>query len=468
MKKLFLITCCCTAVCFASSQDISQKLVTAYQQFASDTQMRHAISSLYVVNAKTGAIVFDRNSQLGLAAASTQKIVTATTAFELLGKDYRYKTYIGYDIGIKNGELLGNLYFEGNGDPTLGSMRWPQTKDTAVFRKIIDVLKKNQVKKIRGDIWIDDLKFGINPLPDGWIWQDIGNYYGAGSWGFNWQENQYDLVLKAGPSVQTSTEVVKTNPYLYNYNLGNLVKTGEKGSGDNGYIYYPPYSNRGFATGTIPAGEKAFTISGSVPHPAKQFGLSLAAALMKEKIPFSNKVKTLSDSVLEGRPVRKMMQVFDSISSPPLDSIVYWFLRRSINFYGETLLRTLAKEQLMTGSTDGGVLVVKNFWRQKGMDVEELNIKDGSGLSPENRITTHAQVEILKYASQQPWYPSFYDALPEFNNMKMKSGTISDVKAFCGYQHSSDGNDYIFSFIVNNYSGSGITAKMYRVLDVLK
>src|SRR5215831_14866004 len=75
------------------AQSISQKLQTAYHQFESDSQLRHATISLYVINAKTGDVVFDKNSQIGLAPASTQKIITATTAFELLGKDYKYKTY---------------------------------------------------------------------------------------------------------------------------------------------------------------------------------------------------------------------------------------------------------------------------------------------------------------------------------------------------------------------------------------
>jgi len=95
---------------------------------------------------------------------------------------------------------------------------------------------------------------------------------------------------------------------------------------------------------------------------------------------------------------------------------------------------------------------------------------DGSGLSPLNRVTTHAQVEVLKYAKGRKWYPSFYDALPEYNNMKMKSGTINDVKGFCGYHKAKDGKEYIFSFLVNNYSGKSTTlvSKMYKVLDVLK
>jgi D-alanyl-D-alanine carboxypeptidase/D-alanyl-D-alanine-endopeptidase (penicillin-binding protein 4) len=52
----------------------------------------------------------------------------------------------------------------------------------------------------------------------------------------------------------------------------------------------------------------------------------------------------------------------------------------------------------------------------------------------------------------------------------MKSGTISDVKGFCGYHRSKEGKEYVFSILVNNYSGktSSLVAKMYKVLDELK
>lgn len=85
-------------------------------------------------------------------------------------------------------------------------------------------------------------------------------------------------------------------------------------------------------------------------------------------------------------------------------------------------------------------------------------------------MTTHAQVEILRYAKTKEWFPYFYAALPEYNGMKMKSGTISDVKGYCGYHQAKDGRDYIFSFLVNNYSGKSglLMGKMYRVLDELK
>src|SRR6187549_2001735 len=102
-------------------QTINQKLQKAFTAFEKDSQLKHAISSLYVIDANTGQVVFDKNSQIGLAPASTQKIITSVTAFELLGKDYRYKTEFGRYFGLVDLENSLCFYIGPSGDPTLGS-----------------------------------------------------------------------------------------------------------------------------------------------------------------------------------------------------------------------------------------------------------------------------------------------------------------------------------------------------------
>ena len=113
---------------------------------------------------------------------------------------------------------------------------------------------------------------------------------------------------------------------------------------------------------------------------------------------------------------------------------------------------------------------MKRFYISKGFDGSSLNIIDGSGLSPQNRVTTDAMVKVLLYAKTRSWFPSFYNALPEFNGMKMKSGSIGGVRAFAGYHKATSGKEYSFSFIVNNFDGSSaeLVRKMYRLLDALK
>src|SRR5882724_8716066 len=95
-------------------QTIADRLGVAVQKLEADSTMRHAILSLYVADAVTGAVVFDRNAQVGLAPASCQKLFTSVAALDLLGADYRYVSRLGYDGKIEGGVLKGNLYLIGS------------------------------------------------------------------------------------------------------------------------------------------------------------------------------------------------------------------------------------------------------------------------------------------------------------------------------------------------------------------
>ncbi len=450
------------------AQTVSQKLQKAYQKFENDSQLKHAISSLYVIDAKTGQVVFDKNSQLGLAPASTQKIITAATAFELLGKDYRYKTELGYSGKIKNGILDGDLLITGSFDPTFGSWRYSQTKEDVIISNWKQSFRKSGIQKFKNVYYSEEPGLGMQSIPDGWIWQDIGNYYGAGSRPLNWKENQFDLVLESKKDTGLITILRESEEEYLKFD--NNVISARRGSGDNAYIYLTPNSKYGFLKGTIPVSENSFKISGSMPSPPLTFLHTVFdSTVINLKL---NDVQYKADDIEDYAPKTLSSAITNLIThySPSLDSINYWFLKKSINLYGEALIKTFAYEKQGFGSTDSGVAIVKKFWKQKGIDEDELNISDGSGLSPQNRVTTHAQVEILKYAKTKDWFPYFYNALPEYNSMKMKSGTIKDVKGFCGYHKAKDGKEYIFSFLVNNYSGksSALVNKMYTVLNELK
>src|SRR6187401_2629560 len=137
MKKITIIFCFSLFTFDFLGQTVTQKLQKAFIAFEKDSQLKHAISSLYVIDAATGQVVFDKNSQIGLAPASTQKIITSVTAFELLRKEYRYKTELGYTGKVEDGSLKGNLFVIGNGDPTFGSWRWASTKQETILHNFL-------------------------------------------------------------------------------------------------------------------------------------------------------------------------------------------------------------------------------------------------------------------------------------------------------------------------------------------
>ena len=455
---------------FLFAQSLHDRISSTIQQFTSDGQMRHAITSITVLNARTGDEIYELNNSAGLAPASCQKTITSATAFYLLGKDFRYHTLLFYSGKIDNHVLHGDIIIAGSGDPTLGTWRYPDTKMEVILSEWINAIKKAGIHKIDGSIIGDAGAFDTQMPPGGWIWQDMGNYYGAGTSALTWHENQYDLHLLPGHTTGSPVKIVRVDPPLFNMRFINELKTGKPGSGDQTYIYNAPYSHFAYLRGTAPEDDKQFTVSGSVPDPALFCAYCLQQALKQKGITALKKATTTRIIRLENKMIPAGKVQIDDHVSPTLDSITYWFLHRSINLYGEQLIKTIALHENTTVCTDTGVAILKRFWQQKGIDPAALNMSDGSGLSPENRVTTKAMAEVLFSVKQEPWFQTYFDCLPVIHHIRMKSGHINNVSSYAGFLTAGDGTPVIFSFIVNNYDGSTseVQDKMWRVLDDIK
>ncbi|SMO69517.1 D-alanyl-D-alanine carboxypeptidase/D-alanyl-D-alanine endopeptidase [Solitalea koreensis] len=446
------------------------KLSAAVSFIQNDEQLKYGTFSLTVLNASTGKEVFSYNPNLGLAPASTLKILTSSTALALLGENYTYKTELQYNGNLINGVLKGALIVKGGGDPTLGSWRYENTREEIVLNSWIEAIRKLGIKEIDGDLLADDRLFGTQSIPDGWIWQDIGNYYGAGNSALTWRENQFNIYLKPGVTVGDSVTIQRTEPLVDYIELINELKTGEKGSGDNAYVYLPPYSRVAYLRGTVGLDEKNFSISGAIPDPGYACVFRMRAALKNAGILVKGNVSTARLYSVQKHPFPQNNYTFFTTTSPKLDKIVFWLNKKSVNLYGEHLLKTLALNNGREATTDNGIKVLKDFWKAKGIDDNAITVFDGSGLSPADRISSSVMANVLLFARKQSWFNSFYASLPDLNGMKMKDGYINNVRSYAGYVTAKSGTTYVFSFIVTNFNGSPTTVrqKMWKVLDELK
>lgn len=456
-KKVYLLYASLLISVMIHAQ-VTAELRKSLQKMLADTTLKSATIGLLVIDAITNEIIIAQNESVGLAPASAQKIFTSIAGFELLGGSYRYETKLGYNGKIDNGVITGNLLVIGSGDPTLGSWRWRYTTPENRLSEWKDAIKKAGVKSIQGRVTCIPDKPYENGIPGGWIWDDVGNYYGAGSYFLNWKENQYDLVLQSDDRAGGPVKIIKSKPAsVMNRSFRNELKSAEKGSGDNAYIYFPMVGNTYLLRGTIPVGEKEFIISGASNDPETDLITDLSTSI---RIFMNN-----STAVPYTTPV-----IFHTSYSPTFDSINYWFMKKSINLYGEAILKSIASVKKETGSTENGVSILQNFWLSKGIERSSLRLLDGSGLSPQNRVTVKALVQALQYAKKQTWFASFHSSLPVINNMTMKSGSIGGARSYAGYQRSKAGKQYIFAIIINNYSGSSgtVVTKMLTLLDLLK
>lgn len=453
----------------ATAQPLEQKLQSAFGRLQADSQCKYASLSLTVLDAKTGERIFAANPNMGLATASTLKTITSITAFNLLGKDFQYQTQFGYSGNVAaDGTLNGDIIIKGSGDPTLGSWRYENTHEGHVLSLMVDALQKAGIKKINGHIIGDDSIFGSQSIPDGWIWMDLGNYYGAGTSGLCWRENQFDIKFHTGrvDSPISITHEVPAMPYL---NFKSELLNAPAGTGDNAYAYLPVGGKTMHLRGTYAQDKDKKSISAALPDPAYDAAFRLADTLRRLGIAVSNEPESTGTLTAKGLTTPGITTNLTILLSPKLSQIVYWLNHKSINLYAEQLLKTIAWKAGKKPSTNDGVDVEQAFWKARGIDPNSLNIVDGSGLSPGDRVTTLTLATILQSAKKEEWFTDFYNSLPIYNDMHMKSGSILNVLTYAGY-HACHGREVCFSIMVNNFSGSSkaIKEKMFRVLDELK
>lgn len=463
MKKVCLIALVLMTALLQQpfAQDVVTRLKKQVELLQKDPQMKYALTGLYITDEK-GKEIYALNAGTGMAAASTQKIFTSIAALELLGPDFTYTTTLGIEGKLNGNTLDGNLVITPSGDPSLGSDRWNFTNEKSILNRWTTALKNKGISGINGETKIITNSFSKLRYPSGWIWEDVSNYYGASHGALNWKENQFDLLFNTGNVVNDEVKLSGVKPaYLNSININTSeLLTASKGSGDNAFAYMIPFSdNTLMVKGTLPAGEKNFSISVAHPDILNYLSASL-----------NNHHSIYPSSYSESENVSGNYEVLDVYNSPGLDSLNFWFLRKSINLYGEAFLKTIGAKKYNQHSTENGVKALQDFWKARNIEPAALNVLDGSGLSPQNRVTPESLVVALNYATGKPFYKSFYNALPVINGMKMKSGSIGGARAYAGYHKSSNGKTYTFAIIVNNYYGSSsaVVRKMFGILDQLK
>ena len=448
---------------------------TPVENFINNPLLQNANISLCVKDLNSNSIVYSHRGNNIATPASTMKLVTTATALEILRPDFCFKTRLEMDGSITaDSVLLGNLYIRGGGDPTLGSV---YLGDTAFLVKWVEAVKKAGIKSIQGSVIADATLFddeGVNPK---WTWEDMGNYYAAGSYGISYLDNTYRLVLRTS-KVGTTPEILRTIPEIPSLLFDNQLKSAAINF-DSAYFHGAPHANFRSITGKLPANKTEFIIKGDIPNPspllAQHFDDKLKGAGIQTTPTLMNKVSSSTP--------RKLIYTH---LSPTLREIITVANVKSNNQYAEQLFRYLALTVDSVASSKTAAQVVKQFWKSKGLDVSQLFMYDGSGLSPEDAVSSRFFVELLSYmqsksahgeaflnslpiAGETGTVSSFLKNTPLAGKVHVKSGTIARVKCYAGYL-KTDHKHYAFALMVNSANGSSkaVMNKMEELLLALE
>lgn len=449
--------------------------------------MKHAGLTVAVVDVATNKVIKADNEDLVLIPASSLKVVTTACALQVLGPEFQFKTELQYDGSIDaNGVLNGNLYIKGYGDPTLGSHHFGNVKDLdQVMTEFVKAIKQEGIKKVNGKIVGDASYFGSAVNGRSWLWEDLGNYYASGAWGLNIHENLHFLELQQVSGLGSQPKYNKIEPYVPNLHFVNELKSAEKGSGDQAYIFGAPFSYTRFIRGTIPIGSGPFTIKGSIPDPPFFAAYTLMDYLEKNGVATSKDASSLLElNRVNGKLSKgKTYQTFYTFKSPPLSEIVKITNEKSVNLYCEAMLRTMGVKIKKEGTAEAGLEVIKDFLAKNGIDNDAFFIADASGLSMRNAVSAKQMALFMTAISKDKNINRIFEAsLPKagetgtlkgmFKNsiaigkLKAKSGGMTRVRSYTGYATTKSGKQVAFSVIANNFTGksSVIRRKMEALM----
>ena len=364
----------------------------------------------FVLGSEDGALFDSRNADLELLPASNQKLITAIGALELLPADFHFETEVRLSADLDVSIVAG-------GDPTLTS-----ADIDALARDLVDLLA---VESPRFEPTAED------PVPDELPKVVVGDLV---------VDVSHFPPTRTGPGWLDRYVPADVGP------MSSLMIDNNQHRGDLDYLADPDLGN----------------------------------ALLIADI-FEAAGVEVSGDVIVG-PVDPATALVATKQSDQRDELVEAVLARSDNEVADALLREIGLQLGGEGEIPIGQAFVFEQIASLGLDLG-APVGDGSGLSRDARLSAAELVEVLWLARNQDWWPTMDEALEQANvddalaarlgvdtpvgRVRAKTGTLDDVRALSGILTTLDGQDLMFSFLVNGEAADDGVELMDRIILVL-
>ena len=414
--------------------------------------------SVLVQNMSTGEVIDSYRADKVVPPASVMKLLTTGCALEILGPGYRFPTIIEYSGTIEKGVLQGDLYIRGGCDPSLG---WKG--NTAFLDKWVRAVKAAGISRIEGSVVADMTMLDGEAQNPGWLCEDAGNYYAPGIFALNYYGNTMNIVLKSGEPGSIAS-VVKTEPVVEDVYFINHVRC-DKINHDGAFVSGLPYSRERYLTGVVPSNLGTFGVKGDLPNPGLLLARHLTNRLREAGVP----VKRDATYIADYNPLTPARTELYTHYSAPLSDIIQETNVNSNNLYAEALFRYLGTRYTLPGSIHNSQDLLRDFWRRRGVTIQNAIIKDGCGLAPQDAVSAKTFVQLLTIMARSKNKEAWFASLPvsgQTGTLKTlcpktelegrihaKSGTIAGTKNFAGYIDMPNGDTWVFAILINSAPG---------------
>lgn len=403
--------------------------------------------SIFIYNPLEDDTLYSHQIGKPLIPASNIKLFTTAALIDYLGEEYELETTISTnDPDLSDNVANGNLYIRGTGDPSIGF----DDLDSLISR-----IKMTGIHKITGNIFADASVFDDLYTRDDWIVDEKANVVLPPVAGLVINRNSIHLkLIKDKSNGSVDYEVIP------NYNFINVIV---KNSVQNKKRRFESSLNQNSSDIDIELrynpkrnfNRRYFTQF--VTNPATYWGMVLKAELELAGI-------SVRGNVLEGKPEMATYPL-QSIRTP-LKKILNFTNKDSNNYFAECLFKLLgwisSEEE---GNSFYATQAVMRYLQSIDVDITDLEIVDGSGISRFNKLTTNAIVSLLTemYFNEER-FPLYLNSLAvgstdgtlqnRFSNASYgknfhgKTGTLNGVSSISGYLSTRSNKDLIVSILM--------------------
>lgn len=417
---------------FINTQVFAQNLSSSIDEVLSSFDFdRDSVVSISVREKDSNNVVYEKNPYKFLNPASVLKLFTMNASLNTLGADYTFDTAVFAD---KN----NNLYIKLSGDPLL------KEKDLYDLAKKIKEAYKGKIKKI----FIDDSIIDYVAYPDGWTIDDYWpNSPKISPYMVDFNTVKFDIYLDEN---KKDIRIIQKNPYKFTFiNKLTISDTTDIKFVQNDML------NAVNLEGTI----SDSVIGKEIPvlNPKYFFCMKLHDALIENGINYK-------DKFLFAKVPNNTYKV--TKISRPIDEVIKFALFNSDNLTSEMVFKvagakyasekTLVKNEFATfGTTLNAVNMFNDYYKNLGLDISQVKIKDGSGVSRYNVMNVNWITNALskidfdfeKYLPT-PTVGTLQKRMRELKDRAyLKTGTLYGVSSLAGVIKTDD-KEYYYSSII--------------------
>lgn len=406
------------------------------------------------------------NAETPFVMASTTKLVTSMAALDLLGPQFRWRTFAFARGPIENGRLAGDLWIVGGGNALLSS---------AELRLWMGQWRTLGLNEIAGNIVLDRFAFQLNdsdhertPPPAA----DRPHHNRPDA--LSVDEGVLRVSLQPDPAGRVA---VQLEPPLAGLEVD------------------PRQVRRGGCSAWIQWGDKAAGLPGRVKvvgewnaHCGRRQVAAMAPLAQSEFVHrafaglWAEAGGRLGGSVIDQpQPVRSSLYPSDPDGLPQMPFAVHLserlpLLLREINkssdnFAARNLMLALSRGFPGRAATLPAAQARMREWLAgQGLGPGDVEVENGSGLSRAERAKPRAMVQLLTNAWHARQATSLVDSLPVAGvdgtlehrlrggaaegQAHLKTGTLLDARALAGYVRGRSGRVYAVAALVNHPEAS--------------